>query len=115
MPSGLRTSLPEKMTSSSERPRKLLVDVSPKTQRNASTKFDLPDPLGPTIAVTPSPNSSAVGSANVLNPKDRIRVSFTRARPPHRHAANSAPPRPPPAARPSSKRPHLCPEFFLSR
>src|SRR5579862_6171888 len=76
IPSGLRDSFPEKITSSSERPRRLLLDVSPKPQRNASTRFDLPDPFGPTIAVTPSPTSTTVGSANVLKPNVRICRSF---------------------------------------
>ena len=76
-PSGLRFSLPTKMTSSSLPERKLLLDVSPSTQRNASTMFDLPEPFGPTMAVMPLPNSSVVGSAKVLNPKDLSFLSFT--------------------------------------
>ncbi len=30
--------------------------------------FDLPDPFGPTITLTPGPNSSFVRSGNDLNP-----------------------------------------------
>ncbi len=75
-PSGLRASFPAKITSSSFPPRRLLLDVSPSDQRNASTKFDLPEPFGPTIAVIPSANVSVVGSANVLKPNALICLSF---------------------------------------
>ncbi len=75
-PSGLRESLPAKITSSNLPPRKLLLDVSPSDQRNASTKFDLPEPFGPTMAVMPGENVSVVGSANVLNPNILTCLSF---------------------------------------
>jgi hypothetical protein len=38
------------------------------TQWMASTRFDLPDPLGPTTTETPGRNSSRVRSANDLKP-----------------------------------------------
>ncbi len=44
------------MTSSIARPRRCLADCSPITQRMASTMFDLPHPLGPTIDVIGSGN-----------------------------------------------------------
>src|SRR6478672_1568931 len=51
IPAGLRPPLPLKMTSSIASPRKLLADCSPSTHLNASTTFDLPQPLGPTSPV----------------------------------------------------------------
>ena len=53
MLSAFRLSVPLKMTSAMPEPRSALADCSPKTQRNASDTFDLPQPFGPTIAVTP--------------------------------------------------------------
>ena len=53
MPSGLRPSVPLKITSAISPPRNALADCSPRTQRMASETFDLPQPLGPTMAVTP--------------------------------------------------------------
>ncbi len=47
MPTGLRLVVPLKMTSSMRSPRSVLADCSPRTQRTASTTFDLPQPLGP--------------------------------------------------------------------
>ena len=76
MPSGLRFSLPgEDDVFGLRRAQRLRDCCSPSTQRIASTRFDLPDPFGPTIAVMPWPNSSAVGSANVLKPKSQ-RLQF---------------------------------------
>ena len=49
----------------SERP------CSPSAQRSASARFDLPEPLGPTTALMPGPNSTSVRSANDLNPWTR--------------------------------------------
>ena len=47
---------------------RILVDWVPMTHATASTRFDLPDPLGPTTTVTPGSNSRRVLSANDLNP-----------------------------------------------
>src|SRR5262252_6581039 len=69
MPSGLRPSVPLKMTSAISPPRRALADCSPSTQRIASDTLDLPHPLGPTIAVTPGWKFSAVLSAKDLNPR----------------------------------------------
>src|SRR5947207_4512008 len=41
---------------------------SPSAQRTASVTFDLPLPFGPTITLTPGPNSSSVRSGNDLKP-----------------------------------------------
>jgi len=38
------------------------------TQARASTTFDLPEPLGPTMQVTPGSNWKVVGCANDLKP-----------------------------------------------
>ena len=53
MLNGLRESVPLKMTSAISSPRKALADCSPRTQRMASETLDLPQPFGPTMAVTP--------------------------------------------------------------
>ena len=53
MPIGLRPSVPLKITSAISPPRSALADCSPSTQRMASETLDLPQPLGPTMAVTP--------------------------------------------------------------
>ena len=60
--------VPAKMTSSIFGVRNDLVDWVPRTQERASTRFDLPDPLGPTTTVTPGRNSSLVRSAKDLKP-----------------------------------------------
>src|SRR5437016_2704935 len=67
MPSAARFSEPAKITSSdlrvrSDRP------CSPRVQRRASARFDLPEPFGPTTALMPGPNSTTVRSANDLKP-----------------------------------------------
>src|SRR5574341_792043 len=67
-PSGLRPSVPLKMTSAISPPRRALADCSPNTQRMASETFDLPQPFGPTMAVTPGRKFIEVLSAKDLNP-----------------------------------------------
>src|SRR5579864_3871274 len=70
MPVGLRSRVPAKMTSSMREPRRVLADCSPSTHEMESEIFDLPHPLGPMIAATPSPwNLSSVRSQNDLNPR----------------------------------------------
>src|SRR5216110_3488942 len=69
IPSGLRPSVPLKITSAISPPRSALADCSPSTQRIASEVLDLPHPLGPTIAVTPGWKFREVLSAKDLNPK----------------------------------------------
>ena len=68
-PSGGRPEVPAKMTSSILPPRRVLAPCSPMTQASASTTLDLPEPLGPTTAVTPGSNSKVVAEANDLNPR----------------------------------------------
>src|SRR5436305_11621219 len=67
--SGLRLSVPLKMTSAISSPRSDLADCSPSTHLIASSKLDLPQPFGPTIAVTPSWKLKRVLSAKDLKPK----------------------------------------------
>src|SRR5262249_33209217 len=73
---GGRELLPEKITSSMSAARIALCDASPITQRKASTRLDLPHPLGPTTPVKPGSIRKSVGSTNDLNPTRRNRVSF---------------------------------------
>src|SRR5471032_550559 len=48
-----------------------LCEVSPIAQRSASTRFDLPQPFGPTTPVSPGSITSSVGSTKDLNPARR--------------------------------------------
>src|SRR5438093_12843715 len=64
------------MTSSILPPRSKRGDCSPSTQRTASEMFDLPHPLGPTIAVTPASNGSSTVPANDLKPDSSSRLSL---------------------------------------
>src|SRR4029079_1235167 len=50
---------------------------SPSTHRIASATFDLPEPLGPTTAVTPRPYSNVVRFAKLLNPWVVSRFRYT--------------------------------------
>src|SRR6516165_12311045 len=74
--------VPAKMTSSISPPRIRLAELSPITQRSASTRLDLPQPLGPTIPVRPGSIASSVASTNDLNPTRRSRQTrITQPRP----------------------------------
>src|SRR6185437_13018083 len=72
-PSAGLADVPAKTTSSILPPRSGLTPCWPITQVNASTTFDLPDPLGPTTQVIPGSNRSVVAEANDLNPRS-VRV-----------------------------------------
>ena len=67
-PSGGRSAVPAKMTSSIFPPRSALAPCSPSTQAMASTTLDLPEPLGPTTAVMPGSKRSVVAEAKDLKP-----------------------------------------------
>src|SRR5215813_8973821 len=70
MPLGLRSRVPEKITSSMRDPRSVLADCSPNTQEMASAMFDLPQPLGPMMAAMPSPwDFNSVRSLKDLKPR----------------------------------------------
>src|SRR5262245_58489042 len=68
MPSGAQLSFPAKTTSLISCPRRCLGLCSPSTHRSASMTLDLPQPLGPTIAVIPAGKLNAVLFLNDLNP-----------------------------------------------
>src|SRR5690349_17495230 len=70
MPCAERFSDPAKMTSSDFRLRSAR-PCSPSDQRSASARLLLPEPLGPTTALIPGPNSTTVRSANDLKPWSR--------------------------------------------
>src|SRR4029079_18977967 len=76
-----RDVLPEKMTSSIDAARMDLCEDSPITQRSASTRFDLPQPFGPTTPVNPGSIAKSVGSTNDLKPSRRSLVSFIALKP----------------------------------
>ncbi len=67
-PSAGRSGVPAKMTSSIFPPRRVRGPWAPSTHATASTRFDFPDPLGPTTTMTPGSNSRTVLSAKDLNP-----------------------------------------------
>src|SRR5439155_15299458 len=69
IPSAGRAGVPAKITSLICGPRRARGPCSPSTQAMASTTFDLPDPLGPTITLMPGRNSSVVLSPKDLNPR----------------------------------------------
>jgi hypothetical protein len=69
MPRAARLELPAKITSAIWDPRRARGPCSPRTQEIASTRFDFPDPLGPTMTETPGLNSRTVLSANDLKPR----------------------------------------------
>jgi hypothetical protein len=73
-----RLLVPEKITSSMSAARSDLCEVSPMTQRSASTRFDLPQPFGPTTPVRPGSIRKSVGSTKDLKPSRRSRVSFIK-------------------------------------
>ena len=78
---GGRLVLPAKITSSMSAARIALCDASPITQRNASTRFDLPQPFGPTMPVNPRSMTNSPGSTKDLKPRRRRRENFIRAAP----------------------------------
>src|SRR5579885_2143661 len=67
---------PEKITSSMDEARMDLNEDSPITHFTASTRFDLPQPFGPTTPVNPGSIRKSVGSTNDLKPSRRSRVNF---------------------------------------
>src|SRR3984885_11379192 len=73
----LRPGAPPKITSCIGWPRTATGDCSPSAHSTASVMLDLPEPLGPTITLTPGPNSSRVRSGNDLNPLTAIDFRYT--------------------------------------
>ncbi len=74
-----RCCVPEKITSSMAAARMLLCEVSPMTQRSASSRLDLPQPFGPTTPVKPGSTTSSVGSTKDLKPISLSRLICTMA------------------------------------
>ena len=72
-----RSEVPPKITLSMAPPRICLAEVSPMIQRSASTKFDLPQPFGPTMPVMPGAMTISVASTNDLKPARRSLVNCT--------------------------------------
>src|SRR5437870_1410286 len=67
---------PLKITSAISPPRRLLALCSPSTQRTASTRLLLPEPLGPTMPVMPAGKVNSVRSAKLLNPASNKHLSM---------------------------------------
>ena len=63
------------MTSVRASPRNWRAELSPITQRTASTMFDLPQPFGPTTALRLPGSSTVVASTKDLNPTSLISLS----------------------------------------
>src|SRR3984957_12332405 len=78
IPKGDRLAVPLKMQSDMRSARSILWLCSPKTQEMASTTFDLPQPLGPTMQVIPLPlNVIGVFSKKDLKPNNSTLRSFS--------------------------------------
>src|SRR6266496_676694 len=78
-PIGGRLVVPLKIQSAMRSARSDLWLCSPRTQEMASTTFDLPQPLGPTIHVVPEPlNVTTVRSQNDLKPTISTFRSFSK-------------------------------------
>ncbi len=87
-----RAALPAKITSSIPPPRIAEGRPSPITQRSASSRFDLPQPFGPTTPVSPSARTSSVGSTKDLKPVSRRRSKrIPECRAPRRWRSSAAP------------------------
>ena len=65
---GFRFFVPLKMTEFILSSRNSALFCSPKTQRIASTTFDLPEPFGPTMPITSSLKCNIVSLAKLLKP-----------------------------------------------
>src|ERR1044072_2968084 len=57
-----------------------LAELAPITQRRASSRFDLPQPFGPTMPVSPGSIRNSVGSTKDLKPERRRGWNCTEAR-----------------------------------
>jgi hypothetical protein len=73
-----RVAAPAKITSSMPSPRMAVGRFSPITQRSASSRFDLPQPFGPTTPVRPSAMTRSVGSTKDLKPLSLSLLNRTR-------------------------------------
>ena len=73
---------PAKITSSMPSPRMALAELAPITQRSASSRFDLPQPFGPTTPVSPGSMRNSVGSTKDLKPEGAEAAGKCTARDP---------------------------------
>src|SRR5205823_6443558 len=80
----LRASLPAKITSCMCSPRSVFALCSPRTHVIASTTLLFPQPLGPTMAVTPWSNASSDRSGKLLKPAISRRLRRILDGPRHR-------------------------------
>ena len=71
-----RSRPPAKITSCIDWPRTASGLCSPSAQSTPSVMFDLPQPFGPTITLTPGENSSFVRSGKDLKPFRRYRFEM---------------------------------------
>src|SRR6188508_2122668 len=71
------SAVPAKITSSMPAPRIDLGELSPITQRIASSTLDLPQPFGPTMPVSPSSTRSSAGSTKLLKPESLSLLTCT--------------------------------------
>src|SRR3569623_3691233 len=85
-----RDEVPAKITSAMPAPRSDLALFSPIVQRSASSRLDLPQPLGPTIPVRPGAIRRSAGATKLLNPESLRRLICTSAVPPLRCALQRA-------------------------
>ena len=67
---------PAEITSCIDAPRTEAGLCSPSAQRTASVMFDLPEPLGPTITLTPGANVRSVRSGKDLKPLRLIDLRY---------------------------------------
>src|SRR3989344_6059827 len=68
--------VPPQIMSSPFLPRIDFIDCSPRTKRKPSATFDLPEPLGPTIAAMGDVKTSSVFLPNDLNPESSIDFKY---------------------------------------
>ena len=71
-----RSPPPEKITSSMPDARMFFDELSPMTQRRASTRLDLPQPFGPTMPVRPGSIRKSVGSTEGLEAQKAQALEF---------------------------------------
>ena len=103
-PSAERPDVPAKMTSSILPPRRDFAPCSPMTHARASTTLDLPEPLGPTTAVTPGSKLKVVAEAKDLKPRT-VRVFKCTCGAP---SVRCSPPRDPRQGVDGLAQPHHC-------
>ena len=74
-PDGFLESVPLKITSTIDSPRRFLADNSPSTHLTASITLDLPQPFGPTTPTKLVGKAIFVGSTKLLKPASLMCLS----------------------------------------